>query len=493
MNDPGSATRQADAARYTRAPRTRRLGVATKFSQGIGAIPDTVKNWVFNTFALLFYNQILGVDPFMVSVALAVAIVFDAVTDPLVASLSDNLHTPWGRRHPLMLIASLPLGLCLYAVFVPPSGLGPDALFWWLLTFTVLTRGFMTLFFIPWAAIAAELSDDYHERTSVMAWRYAVGWSIAVAFPVLVYTFFMAATPEHPVGQLDPAGYPAMALSAGLLLSGGALVTTLATWKEIPYLRRHSAAPPRFSVLQTVRELRDALANPQFALIFVILLLSGAITGTTTNIGIYMTTFFWGFTGEQLRWFALSAVGAVAAFPLVAAIQRRWDKKTILLVCAVLLVLDGITLVLLRFLHVLPDNGDPMLLVILVAAGVVSASILVVQGVIGASIVADLADEHELRTGARQEGMFFAAVSFSGKAVSGVGTLMGGLILSLIDFPTNVAPAAVPADRIFQLGLVVGVLLPMLHFIPISLIPRYRITRARHAEIRAALEARRGR
>ena len=83
---------------YHRAKRTTPIGFKTKFSQGIGAIPDTVKNWVFNTFALLYYNQILEMDAFLVSTALAIAIVFDAITDPLVASLSDNLRTRWGRR-----------------------------------------------------------------------------------------------------------------------------------------------------------------------------------------------------------------------------------------------------------------------------------------------------------------------------------------------------------------------------------------------------------
>ena len=85
---------------YYRVPREAPLGFSTKLNQGIGAIPDTVKNWVFNTFILLFYNQILGVEAFYISLVLAVAIVFDAVTDPLVASYSDNLQSRWGRRHP---------------------------------------------------------------------------------------------------------------------------------------------------------------------------------------------------------------------------------------------------------------------------------------------------------------------------------------------------------------------------------------------------------
>jgi Na+/melibiose symporter-like transporter len=481
------------APRYVRRHRQGPLPVSTKLAQGIGAIPDTVKNWVFNTFTLLFYNQILGMDAFLVSVALAIAIVFDALVDPLIATCSDNLHTRWGRRHPLMLLASLPLGVALFAVFVPPAGLSHGGLFWWLLASLVLTRGLMSLYFVPWAATAAELSDDYDERTSIMAYRFAVGWAVGVGFPAVVFVFLMPATPEFPVGQLNPAGYPRMALAAACLLTFGALATTLLTWREIPYLRRHATAGAAFGFGQTVRELAQALRYRQFALIFVIVLLSAAIGGTTMNIGIYMLTYFWGLTTEDLRWFVLSAIGALLAFPLVAGVQRRWDKKQILLACAVLSLVDGMILVALRLLGILPPNGDPMLLVILITATAVGAGIAVIQGIIGASIVADLLDAQELRTGYRQEAMFSAALSFSGQAMSGLGTLLGGLILTLIDFPRQAEPATVPAEVVLRLGVVVGLLIPLLYVVPISLITRYRLTRARHAEIRAALAARRAR
>jgi len=482
---------EVERPQYVRQAREGKLSFATKLNQGVGAIPDTVKNWVFNTFALLFYNQILGLDAFFVSIALAIAIVFDAITDPLVATLSDNSQTRWGRRHPLMLIASLPLGVALFCVFVPPSGLSEMQLFAWLLVFTVLTRGLMTLYFVPWSAIAAELSDDYVERTSVMSYRFAVGWAIGVGFPLFVFTYIMPGSEEFPIGQLNPAGYPRLAMAAGLLLTFGAVATTLLTWREIPYLRQHAGTSAGFGLKQTFIELKQALRNKHFRLIFIVVLIMSAIGGTTANIGIYMTTYFWGFTTEDLRWMALAAVGALFAFPLVAAIQARWDKKYILLWCGVISLVEGLTLVNLRFLGVLPENGDPMLLVIIIAVGVSTVSIAVVQGIIGASIVADLLDDHELQTGLRQEAMFNAALSFSGKAISGLGTLLGGLIITAISFPVGVDPAEVPADAIFRLGVVVGVIVPLFYLIPIGLITRYQITRARHAEIRAALDARR--
>ena len=244
---------------YVRNERVGPLPFSTKLFQAIGSIPDTVKNYAFNTFILLYYNQILGVDPTRVSIALAIAIIFDAVIDPMVASLSDNLQTRWGRRHPLMLIGAAPLGIAFYFVFVPPAGLGEMGLFFWLTGFVMLTRGLMALFFVPWAAIAAELTDDYAERTSVMSFRFAIGWLIGISFPLFVLTVLMPSTPAHPVGQLDPTHYPTMALCGGILLSAAALATTLLTWREIPYLRRHATTPPGFSLLGTAKELWRAL------------------------------------------------------------------------------------------------------------------------------------------------------------------------------------------------------------------------------------------
>ena len=107
---------------------------------------------------------------------------------------------------------------------------------------------------------------------------------------------------------------------------------------------------------------------------------------------------------------------------------------------------------------------------ILVAAGVLAVLVAVVQGIIGASIIADLLDHQELRTGHRQEAMFNAALSFSGKAISGFGTILGGLILSLIAFPIGAAPQEIPADTLIRLGVVFGIAVPLLYLIPISLI-----------------------
>jgi glycoside/pentoside/hexuronide:cation symporter, GPH family len=147
--------------------------------------------------------------------------------------------------------------------------------------------------------------------------------------------------------------------------------------------------------------------------------------------------------------------------------------------------------VVLRFLDVLPENGSQMLLAILVVDGAVFAMMEVIRGVIGASLIADILDQHELKTGYRQEAMFNSAIMFCIKATSGLGILFGGVILSVINLPVQASPSSVPAETIFNLGLIVGILLPLLHIFPILMIRRYKITRDVHAEIRRALEERR--
>ena len=268
------------------------------------------------------------------------------------------------------------------------------------------------------------------------------------------------------------------------------MLTSLLTLNQVPYLRQHVAASESFSLSLILRDLVRSMKNRQFVLIFVIVIMISAIGGTTVNLGIYINTYFWGFNTADLRWFALSSLGAFIAFPLIALVQKRWEKKSIILVCAVVSLLDGITLINLRFFDLLPDNGDPRLLMILVGMGVLAVAIAVIQGVISASLLADVLDQHELHTGYRQEGMFNAALSFSGKAVSGVGIMLGGLLMTLIEFPTQVDPSQVPEEMIFRLGLAVGVLLPLLYLIPIALVTRYKITRAVHASIRAELDQR---
>ena len=107
-------------------------------SFGFGQISEAVKNVGFNTFLLFYYNQVLGVSATGTSIALAIALVFDAFTDPLAGSLSDKFRSRWGRRHPFILFAAVPLAVTFYFLFHPPAGMSELGNILWLLVFAVL-------------------------------------------------------------------------------------------------------------------------------------------------------------------------------------------------------------------------------------------------------------------------------------------------------------------------------------------------------------------
>jgi GPH family glycoside/pentoside/hexuronide:cation symporter len=210
-------------------------------------------------------------------------------------------------------------------------------------------------------------------------------------------------------------------------------------------------------------------------------------------MNIYMSTYFWGLTSEQLVWFSLTALGAVAAFLTLGLVERLFDKKRLLLGTFALLVIDGMGVTSLRLMHLMPPNGSQTLLTILVLNDTIRAYLGVVLGIMFASMLADTLDVQELATGKRQEGVFAAALSFSGKATAGMGGMIAGFMIQhVIHWPAHADPRTVDPHAVTRMGLSAGILVPVLLILPLILGAQYRITREGHLITRQALERRRG-
>lgn len=492
--DDGSSAGAADAATpiyHRQRVRSGPLSLSTKFYQGIGALPDTYKNFAYGSLLLFYYNQVLGMPADSASLALMIALVIDAVADPLMGWFSDNYRSRLGRRHPFMFAAALPLGVALTLTFLPPVGLTPGGLFWWLLGTTVATRMAMTFFLVPWSALYAELSDDYAERSAVVMWRYLVGWVGGVAFAFVVYTFIFPSTPEYTPGHLNPHAYPAFAVLLGALVALAALLTTGLTVREIPYLLQ--PAPTDTARAEFRSEVLLAMRNRDFLLLMGGIFVASAIAGTASALEIYMQTYFWGLTPEDLRWFGFTIVGAVLAIALVRPLQARFEKQQVLIVSALFNLVNGFALVGLRFAGVLTLPVDAWLLAVIIVNVLLRVTADTLIGIMFASMVADTIDAQELVSGRRQEGLFSGALSFAAKATSGFGIMLGGLLLEhVITMPAGATPATLASDVMWRIGLVAGFGVPLFYLLPIALLSFYDISRARHAAIRAQLAARHG-
>jgi Na+/melibiose symporter-like transporter len=147
--------------------------------------------------------------------------------------------------------------------------------------------------------------------------------------------------------------------------------------------------------------------------------------------------------------------------------------------------------VLLRILGLFPENDSDMLMPTLMVFYLFTLIFGVILLISAMSALADIADEHELNTHRRQEGIFYAARSFFAKASSGLGHLLAGIAIDVIDFPVGAEPGTVNPDIVFRLGLIDGPIAVIPGIIAVFFYLKYRLTRARHEEIQAELATRR--
>ena len=139
---------------------------SSKLAYGLGSIAFGIKNNGFDYFFLIFYSQVMGVDAYLVGVALLIAMVVDAFSDPLIGYMSDNTRSRWGRRHPFMYFAALPVALSYYFMWNPPASLSGNDLFPYIVVMAIFVRTLITVYEIPSSALVAEMTQDYDERTS---------------------------------------------------------------------------------------------------------------------------------------------------------------------------------------------------------------------------------------------------------------------------------------------------------------------------------------
>ena len=468
-----------------------RVEPGTRFAYGFGSVSEGVKNTAFNVFLLFYYNVVLGLSGTLSGAAILLALVVDAITDPLVGSLSDKLHSRWGRRHPFMYVSALPMGVAFWLLFYPPAGLGSTGLFLWFTTFAVLVRIAMTLYSIPSNSMVAELTPNYDERTSLVNWRFFFGWAGGITIAQVGYRVFFAAKPGFADGRLDAGAYGAFALVDAIAIVLAILVCSLGTHRLISSLEPPPDPTP-FTLNRLLGEIREVFGNRAYLMLVFGSLFASVAGGFNDVVGLYMGTYFWGLRSAQLATMGLFLVIAVlAAVGLARPVSQRFDKRRAAVLLSTVGIFFGPLPIFLRLSGWMPRNGHPALMPLLIVHSVILVTGLIILGIVLSSMIADVIDENELVTGKRQEGMFSSVIAFTSKATSGLGGFLAGIALDGIAFPAHAAPGTVTDDKIFLLGLAVGPCMFLLYLLSLVFLRRYRMTRARHAEILGEIEWRR--
>jgi glycoside/pentoside/hexuronide:cation symporter, GPH family len=474
--DANPAAAEAERARLKRDVRTFR----TRLFYGFGSISFGVKDNGFQSFLLLFYNQVMHLPAQTVGNLIFAAVVLDALIDPIIGQFSDNLRTRWGRRHPLLYLSALPVAVSYLFLWNPPP-LSPSGLLIYLFAAAVIVRTFISCYEIPSSALNPELTDDYDERTRLSSYRVLFAWTGGMTMYVLALAVFFAPTAAYKVGQLNPDSYVRYSITAAVVMFLAILVSAAGTHRFIPILRK---PPPRATSLwQYFKDMAATFNNRAFAILMLAQIAFGAATGLVFAMSIYLGTYFWEFSSGELAVLALGTVVAfILAFFIALPVSQRIGKR----MGAVVLFASGLFIAIfpiaLRLLGLFWANGSPFLLPTLFGFAVVTGATTIASSILMTAMLADVVEDSELKTGRRSEGLFFAGSSFMAKAVSGLGLFLSGQLLGLIGFPTNAVPGHVDPTIIRDMGLVYLPAIVVLYGIGIAIISRFPIDRSHHEE-----------
>jgi Na+/melibiose symporter-like transporter len=465
-----------------------KLRVGTKLGFGVGSVAEGAIYIAFNTWNFLFYNQVLGLSGTLAGLAVTISLVLDAIADPVVGSISDRFRSKLGRRHPFLYASALPLALSFYLLYVPPSGLTGIPLFLWFTLFATLHRQALSLYQVPHLALGAELSSDYHQRSAVMS--YATLFAVVGGAGTYFYgwTWFS----KIPGAATVRTGYPGLGMTVGIVAAVAILASAHLTRDQIPRLMQWSGSNERFGLRRMLVEIGDCISNRNYLMLLLGLFFVSATTGTRETVSSYTSLFFWELAPDKIRVFGLASPPAyILAFFATVALHKRFDKRNTLIAALALIVVAGSLPVTLRVFGLMPANGARGLMPILFAATFAFYLGIAIMTISALSALADIADEHELNTGRRQEGVFFAARTFFAKLSSGFGHIIAGIALDVIHFPKGALPGKVAHDVVVKLGILEGPLAAIPAIIGMFFYSAYRINRARHREIQAALLERR--
>lgn len=461
-----------------------RVPTAQKLAYGLGTFHDMWGHWLYHTLAYAVFNIHLGVSPALIGTALIFNRLWDAFSDPLFGWLSDNTRTRFGRRRPFILIGGILAGVMLPVLFLAPRGWTETQYFWFMIASSALYIPVMSSFNMAYQSLGSEMTPAYHERTIVMSYKGIIqkGAEVAMFFAAQFTTLSIFHDGSGKPDILRGAQVYCMLL--GAIMVAGAIIMFLVL-RERYYGNVTARNQDKVALAAVVKE---TLSCQPFRLMLAWRLSFSIGLSMLGTLGYYLTIYYVArgdiVTGNQWNtWMGLSGmVFSLLGVPTFAFIAGRKGKQQ------ALLSVFGTATAIFILSWWLYNPAIPWLQIF--ASGLI-AFVQSAFWMLDGSILADIVDHDELRTGKRREGIFQAFASWSVKVGLAIGGGMAGILLARTGFDASLGGnqseqtltmirllfAAIPLAGI---GLAVVILL------------RYPLSPQRMAEIRAQLEVRRG-
>lgn len=426
------------------------LRFGTMLFYGLGSASNGIKNRTITTFLLLFYSQVIGLPATAVGSALAAALFIDGLLDPVVGQISDNFRSRWGRRHPFIYFSAIPYAVIFFLLWTPPSGWSAQSTLAYMTVCIIALRSIDTLFEVPASAMSAELTPNYHQRTLLIACRYFFTAAGGLGLVWVGYTYFFD---EASGGLFVREAYGRFALVGATAIAVSILACAIGTHSRIPWLRQPPLRKLTFKLMFV--ELGQTLANRSLWLANGAGLFTAIASGIAGALAVYFQVYFWELTPEQLSY--LPIAGMVAAFLGIAIgplITGTLGKRNGAIAMFAVLMVVSIAPISLRLFGLMPPNGSPVLFGILVVEALLIAMLTLTTSMALTSMIADVAEDSEVKTGRRSEGVLFSIDNVLKKSTAGAGVFAASLILSAVGLSGQVRPGEISEVALHQMGLI---------------------------------------
>jgi GPH family glycoside/pentoside/hexuronide:cation symporter len=455
-----------------------------KVAFGLGMLANQMFPAALGIFMVVLVQD-MGFPGWMWGVLFFLPRVFDSVTDPIMGFISDNTRSRWGRRHHYVFIGAVVMGISFVAMWQLHRADGITYNFLYFLFWSFIFYTGLTLFSIPYVAIGYEMSDDFHERTSIMAVAQWIGqwaWVIAPWFWVVMYDPAWFENADAATRHLAVW----VGVACMLLAMVPALFIPSRSSRDDAHLVPLTWANLGGGIREIISGFKEAFGSAPFRkLCFATFLIFNAFnTVAAFSFFIVVYHLFNGNTAAAGIWPTLfGSVGALittfAVIPTVAWMSRRIGKKNAFMLS------QGISLIGYVLLWFLMVPGKPYLFMFALpffSFGIGGLFTLMM------SMTADVCDLDELATGKRREGIFGAIYWWMVKFGFAIAGLLSGAIMSVVGFTPGAATqaaGAVDGLRLFYSGVpIFGTLLAM------WVMRRYDLDEQRAHEVHAELERR---
>ena len=438
-----------------------------KISWGIGATGTTSMLYLINLFLIYFLVRHVGLSAAVAGSLLAATRLYDAVAHPVIGAVSDRSHSRWGRRKPWMLVGAILSPLGCIALYNPPLMFSPEELVVYELGALMLYLTGYSLFAIPYIALGTEMSDDYAERASVMAYRtffvYLSGLIVASGAPALVAV----------LGK-DRAAYSTMSFAAAVIA-----VTMLWT----VFFTGQARIVEKSSRSLAWRDwVGTALGNVPYLLILISKMTLQLGTAFAGAASLFFMTYVLGQGESALALFgSVSSVVGFLAVPMWNAILQRVERRPFFMALLLANIVGYVS-----WLFATPDEPVALFVlrsILVGAAG--SGSVLVAT-----AMIADTIEYDRLLTGQRREGVFLGGFELVQTTSFVIGPLVVGFVLSAAGLvPGQVAAGAQPPEAIAMIRHSMGTIPAVTCVAGIALLWFYKLSAARLSELRAASNA----